>query len=142
VLEGSLDATMARTIIAKQQVIDAALDSNVPYVPEEFGVSILPVVGVFVPDEKSHATEGLTRRQVEAESIHVDPAEVLRVHRALRYLAGVCDFAHAKDGQGFNMIDAKIGHQLAVQETLTPKQTVLGQKIILKYAKQLAGAAL
>ena len=141
VLEGSLDATMARTIIAKQQVIDAALDSTEAFTVEEIDAPVLPMVDP-EPDIARPATAGVSRRQVEVESIQVDPAEVLRVHRALQYLAGVCDFAHARDGQGFNMIDARIGHQLAVQETLTPKQTVLGQKIILKYAKQLAGAAL
>ena len=141
VLEGSLDATMARTIVAKQAVIDAALDSPEPFTVEELDIPEIPATLTkdTSPDVARAATAYVSRKQVEKEAVDIAPGEILRVHRALQYLAGVCDFAHAQDGQGFNMVDARIGHQLAMQASLSPRQAVLGQKIIAKYHRQLAG---
>lgn len=141
VFEHSLDATMLRTNIAKLEVIEAVLDTE-----HHFTVEKLDFIEGVVPEEeptpeKSPATVALNHEEVKKVAIQLDPAEVLRIHRSLQYLAGVCDFAHAKDGQGFNLIDARIGHQLAMQETLSPQQAVLGQRIIQKYHTQLKGMA-
>jgi hypothetical protein len=59
------------------------------------------------------------------------------VQQGLRVLAGVCDYAQAKDEVGFNAIDARIGHVLAEQSKLSPKQAVLGKKVLRKYKRQL-----
>jgi hypothetical protein len=52
-------------------------------------------------------------------------------------LAGVCDGAQQLDGAGFSKVDSSIGHSLANQGWLTPRQAVLGRKIITKYRRQL-----
>jgi hypothetical protein len=64
---------------------------------------------------------------------------------ALQYLAGVCDGARALDGQGFNKVDARFGHDLAVQSLR--RRLRLGQlraayKLLVKYQGQLQDAGL
>jgi hypothetical protein len=59
------------------------------------------------------------------------------VHDQLRFLAALCDGASARDGCGFNKLDTGIGKSLAARESLSPKQALLGQKIVAKYKKQL-----
>lgn len=63
------------------------------------------------------------------------------VIKALQYLAGVCDYANKKDGQGFNMFDAEFGHSLANQTaagvTLTDGQLSKALEMLRKYQKQL-----
>jgi hypothetical protein len=46
------------------------------------------------------------------------------------------DFAAEQNGIGFNKIDSGIGHSLAEQSFLTPKQAALGLKLVQKYHKQ------
>jgi hypothetical protein len=64
---------------------------------------------------------------------------------ALQYLAGVCDGARALDGQGFNKVDARFGHDLAVQSlrrSLTIPQLRAAFKLLVKYQGQLQDAGL
>jgi hypothetical protein len=59
---------------------------------------------------------------------------------ALQYLAGACDGARALDGQGFNKVDARFGHDLAVQSlrrSLSPSQLRAAFKLLVKYQGQL-----
>jgi len=63
--------------------------------------------------------------------------QVQLVHDQLRYLAALCDGATARDGCGFNKLDSGIGKSLAARERLSPKQALLGQKIVAKYKRQL-----
>jgi hypothetical protein len=55
----------------------------------------------------------------------------------MQMLAGVCDGAASLDGRGFNKMDAGIGHRLAELSGLTPRQAVLGQRLVRKYRRQL-----
>jgi hypothetical protein len=64
------------------------------------------------------------------------------VHMQLRYLAACCDGAQERDGSGFNKLDSQIGKQLAGLTSLTPRQALLGQKIVTKYKRQLEGLSL
>jgi len=64
------------------------------------------------------------------------------VQRALRYLAGVCDYANRKDERGFNAFDAKFGHGLASQPFLTSGQEDVAMKMLRKYRKQLEEAGI
>jgi hypothetical protein len=57
---------------------------------------------------------------------------------AIRQIAAACDGAGARDGHGFNKIDAGIGRKLALTVVLTPKQAALARKIALKYHNQLS----
>jgi hypothetical protein len=124
VLEGSLDATMARTIVEKQDVLDRALDREAS-VQWETPVTERPATARVKPDELAKAAEAIT------------PSQVAAVHECLAILAGTCDGARTKDGCGFNKIDSKIGKSLALQSELTPRQAALGQRLIRKYRRQL-----
>lgn len=120
VLEGSLDAVMASRIIEKQENITAALDAQAPATPEP-----LPVVAV--------AT--VSRQELQAS---LPPATVAAVHRCLCILAGMDgDRAQQRNDAGYNKYDSQIGNSLAERDSLSPKQAILGQKIVRKYHRQL-----
>ena len=129
VMEGSIDANMAKAIVEKQAVIDAALDA--PTVDAEADE---PVVAT------SDAVQPVNARRADlekaAEKLTAD--EILEIHQNLKTLAARCDGANAIDGQGFNKIDAAIGKSLASTGTLSAKQAALGRRITRKYAKQLS----
>jgi len=131
VLEGSIDAVMARRIVQKQAVIDRALD-------RQFEVKDEPEIPV--REDSEIATKEVTRKEVVKEAETITPEEIKTVHASLRYLAALCDGAMAQDGTGFNKFDAPIGRNLAYEASLTPKQAILGRKIIKKYRKQLESA--
>lgn len=59
--------------------------------------------------------------------------------RGIQALAGVCDYAHSQDGQGFNGTDANFGHALALTppETWTPEVTRAAWEVLRKYRRQL-----
>lgn len=127
VLSESLDARMARTIVAKQAVIDSALDVQHPerqapvYEPKQTAASHSETV-----DKLAELAMTLTDEQISA------------AHTALRLLAGMdSDYARDKNDYGFNRIDGQIGHDLAERNNLTPKQAALGIKICKKYHRQL-----
>ena len=128
VLEGSLDATMAKRLIEKQAVIDAALDKEaaLPSIP------LLPLTG-----QAQAATESASRKAIEEDAKQLSPEQIGRIHVAIRALAGVCDGARAQDGHGFNTLDTRIGHELAGQSTLTAKQAALAVRILRRYPRQV-----
>ena len=59
------------------------------------------------------------------------------VKQSIKELAGLCDFASSKDGQGFNKEDTGFGHSIAKQENWSMKQTRAGCKLVIKYHNQL-----
>jgi SWI/SNF-related matrix-associated actin-dependent regulator 1 of chromatin subfamily A len=127
VLEGSLDAKMARTIVEKQAVIDQALDKETIEIP------VTPVE----PRERG-ASELSTRDKIGEEASKMTPSRIAAVHSGLRILAGLDqDFASAKNDMGFSKIDVRIGHDLAERWELTPRQSALGAKLVNKYRRQL-----
>jgi SWI/SNF-related matrix-associated actin-dependent regulator 1 of chromatin subfamily A len=128
VLDGSIDAKMAKTLVEKQAVIDAALDDR-----ERNEIASIPTAANDGP-----ATERYSRKQIAEDAIPLTADDIAAVHEALRRLAARCDGAQAADGQGFNRYDAQIGKSLAAQHELTPRQAALGKKIIYKYRKQLS----
>jgi len=127
VLENSIDAHIAKTCVEKQEVIDKVLD-----------VGAEPDVEVVIPVIERAATKSTTRKQIEEQATKVTPEQSEAVLIALRLLAGMDgDHAQGMNGIGYNKIDTGIGHALSEYSRLSPKQTVLGMKIIKKYAKQL-----
>lgn len=128
VLEGSLDATMAKRLVAKQTVIDAALDKS----HESNDEPLLPLM----PQEEP-ATENTSRKQIAHESEALTQIQIQAVHLGLQMLAGICDGAHSLDGAGFNKFDTAIGKSLAERHSLSPKQGALGMKLVRKYRRQL-----
>jgi len=70
------------------------------------------------------------------EDVANSPNEVVYV--LTRYLAGKCDGARVPDGQGFNKIDAKLGHSLAEQpfDQWTPRQLWAARRMLTRYSKR------
>lgn len=131
VLEGSLDATMAKKVIQKQEIIDRALDMDTS------ARELADAPAVADGEADTHATDGTSKKKIEAEAAKLQPEQIRAIHEALRMLAGLCDGARQLDGSGFNRIDARIGHSLAHAPRLTPKQAALGKRIATKYRRQL-----
>lgn len=126
VLEGSMDATMARTLISKQAVLDATMDDPI-------ALGAVPVL----PIEGEPATANVSRAKLTAESLGLTEVEIAEIHADLRYLAGICDGARAKDHQGFNACDTKFGKWLAAADHLSPRAAAAAKRMLVKYKGQL-----
>ena len=124
VVEGSLDAVMAKRIIAKQEVIDQALDM------------ITQIEANTPAPSKGGTRTTFNKLAEEAETMTPDQRNAAVL--AIRQLAEMCDGAGKLDGAGFNKIDAGIGRALALTVSMTPKQCALARKIALKYRGQLS----
>ena len=119
VIDGSIDATMAHTLLAKQSVIDAALDDDIPDA---------------TPTQATPPPVTTERKPLPT----LDASETEAVHDAIRILAGLDeDFARVRNGVGFNGLDTSFGHSLAEMTSLTPRQASAGKRMIAKYHRQL-----
>ncbi len=125
VLDGSLDARLAKTLIAKQAVIDRAMDST------ERADLTVPVAAT--RDEA--ATANTSRKKIAEEADRMTDEQVALAHEAVRFLKARCDGAMTEDGAGFSKIDRAIGHDLAERPSLTRKQAALARRIALRYAR-------
>ena len=93
---------------------------------------------VIVPSKDRAATENIRPKQLEAAASQMTPEQIAAIYRGLQILAGYDeDFARDLNGVGFSKIDAAIGHSLANMVRLTPRQAVLGAKLVSKYRRQL-----
>lgn len=120
VLEESIDAYMARTVVSKQDVITKTLDEEAPKQEEE-----ATKVEKEIVKAKENKPTSFTKEQLNA------------IHRGLKVLAGICDYATSWDNAGFNKMDADFGHSLANSLTLTQRQAKHGLRMINKYRRQL-----
>jgi RNA-binding protein YhbY len=128
VLDGSLDARMARTLIAKQYVIDAALDNERPALAAE----------VETPSKDRAATQDLTVDKLAKIAEKMTPELCALVLEGLQILAGLDgDFARDQNGVGFGRMDVQIGHSLAESGSLSPRQGAIAAKLCNKYRRQL-----
>jgi hypothetical protein len=128
VLEGSLDARMVRTIVAKQDVADRALDKGLSRLEVEVELPVLQVTVGSVLDDGDAAGTG------------TPPSEELRklVHDGLKRLAGMDrDHATERNGMGFNKLDGQFGHALACRARLTDRMVPYAVKLCTKYRGQL-----
>jgi len=125
VVNGTLDAQMAKTCLEKADLADRALDAEMA---EEIRQ---------VPTLARH--EPLTRREDFEITVTREQADAIRY--LLQLLATFCDGARRLDGAGFSKVDAIIGRQLASLPFLTPRQTILGAKLVLRYRRQLGDKA-
>jgi superfamily II DNA/RNA helicase len=128
VLSGSLDARMAELIVEKQELSDRALDRDRESLIAE------PIVPVKRSQPKPVS---LRKAEIEEQATQLTLPEIQDIHRKLQIIAGMCDNAHKRDGAGFSKVDAAIGHSLAEQFSLTPKQAVLGLRLCKKYHRQI-----
>ncbi len=163
VLDGSIDARMVHTIVAKQEVITEALDT-------EHAATVDPTfdLDAAVQDAsenaaamelrrklwqaekdaeraereakamaKSAARES-SRKQLEEKAATLTDAQVADIHTALRLLDALNqDRAQMQNMMGYNKIDTGIGCELASRSSLTKMQAALGHKILRKYKRQL-----
>ena len=126
VLDGSIDAAMAQTLVEKQEIIDKALDDDIP----EKEIPVLPV--------KEPTTAKVSRKQVATEAEELTSEQIDAVHEGLKILAALDpDRAAQRNHMGFNAFDGKIGHELANVSKLTPRQAALGRRLVKKYHRQL-----
>lgn len=130
VLDGSLDARMAKMLIEKQEVIEAALDAKVASTEK-------------APPEKAAAAEpiALAEPPIEPpkfqESPQLTPAQIKAVHSALRIVASYDgDRASTLNGVGFSKMDTQFGCELAARDSLTPRQATAARKMVRKYKRQ------
>lgn len=122
VVEDSMDADMAAAIVAKQEVIDQALDAGIKELKVEEVQDM--AVEFYLDDEP-----------VEVVSEEKKAA----IHECLRYLAGMCDGAKTEDDMGFNGLDTQFGKALAKREKLTDKMALAAQKMLVKYKNTQLG---
>lgn len=132
VLDDSLDAQMAKTIVQKQSIIDAALDD--PTSREILAIPIMPIMKT----EEEPATASTSRKALDEAGSKITDEQRRAIHDCLKVLAGLDpDRAAELNGIGFNRIDNEVGHSLAEAPRLTPRQAALGLKIIQKYHRQI-----
>lgn len=130
VVDGSLDARMAHVIVAKQGVIDRALDRQAQ---PQAAANHDPVTPAPIA-----ATQDVRRSQLAAIAQRLSPDAIAAVHSGLRLLAAVdTDRAKELNAVGYNKVDSAIGHALADMPALTPMQAALGACLLRKYHRQL-----
>ena len=157
VVDGSIDARMADTILAKQAMLDKVLDARhdevVSELPEELSPAGNPdseltfmlgedgitwITNDPEAEEGTAATANTRASEVERLAEWVTNEDTEAVHEGLRLLAGMdWDHAQERNDMGFNRYDVRLGHELAERGTLSPKQAVLGAKLTNKYRRQL-----
>lgn len=145
VLDGSLDSRLAKVLVQKQEVIDQALDkgnieAEAPKMLEPVKAkeeeSVEDSAAAITKNES--ASKGTTSDDLKKQGEKLTPAQVKAIHSALQDLAfNDPDKAKSKNDVGFNGLDSMIGHSLAGQAYLTPKQAALGMKILKKYHGQV-----
>jgi SWI/SNF-related matrix-associated actin-dependent regulator 1 of chromatin subfamily A len=131
VLEGSIDALIAKKIVSKQNISDKALDKGL-----EVG-NTLTLEELAPNNYNEKSPELVTPDQITIDANKLNSKQINDIHKALQIISGMCDGAKSLDGHGFNKFDVRLGKNLAEQSRLTPKAAALGRKIVLKYRKQL-----
>jgi len=129
VLDGSLDSRVAKKLVAKQRILDKALDLAID--------ATIPVLPFDDEDERDQPPEQPELSNGKSKYPAATKRERASALLALKMLAGVCDGAQRKDGAGFNKLDAHIGAQLANLSYLTDGQVFLSKRILAKYHGQL-----
>lgn len=118
VYDKSLDAKMAKILVAKQEVADRALDQVVNMQ--------MPIV-ISAPKEEAPAKYPKTTDE-----------EKVAAKAAMQLLDAMCDGARVEDFAGFNKIDTLTGKSLArVVNPYTDGQVWLARRLATKYRRQL-----
>lgn len=123
VIAGTVDSKLTKILMAKQSIIEGALDREIDTeTPERSDEPVTTSIKKSVFDE---AAKALTQEKIN------------EIHNKLKFLSMRCDGAQGIDGAGFNKLDTSIGKSLAKMSVLSPRQAALGEKIIKKYKRQL-----
>lgn len=149
VFQGSLDARMAQTLVFKEEKGYDMLDRETAALAELSTVPEPSNLDIVLP-EKLDATGPETPFELPSLSgtaSFVSPAspalskeDCEAIHAAVRNIASRCDGGATKDGEGFSLIDIRVGHSLAASERLSEGGARLALKILRKYDAQLRGA--
>ena len=120
VVDESMDARLAKTLVGKQAVLDAVLDN---------ATSIQPIAAPEPPQEAP-------QRAPEPPALP-DP-QVAAIREALGILAALDpDHAAVQNDAGFSAFDGRIGHSLASVPHLSVRQAHLGRRLLKKYHRQI-----
>lgn len=155
VVDGSLDARFVETLLAKQAVLDAALDKlpdlAAPALPGASGgpltgPALRPLVdptGPCAAEPKSYADAAVNRRRAEIDAVAKTLSEdrITAAHEAMGALMVMdADRATEKNGMGFSKGDSYVGHELAKRPALTAKEGALALELARRYRGQLDAA--
>lgn len=137
VIEGSIGATIMKRMVAKQDVIDKALDviSDKSATPWTQGTAAAGKSEEGPQGSPRSAVPASPRDLLAAEAERMTPDQRDAATEAIRFLAGRCNGARDWDRAGFSKIDSAIGKDLASRPFLSPKQCALAAKICRRYAK-------
>jgi SWI/SNF-related matrix-associated actin-dependent regulator 1 of chromatin subfamily A len=155
VYNGSIDVSVIRTAVRKQEIVDRALDIK----PDE-SCELLPpadmdeaAVLLFEKNAGRAFDSEFEFRKTRRDSVawqvkdadyekfdlsEVAETEIEIWHQNMRLLAEVCDGGEEFDGRGFNKYDSIVGHYLAKLKKLNRRQLYLAKKLSYKYRRQLA----
>lgn len=165
VLNNSIDAKIAHTLVSKQAVADAALDVENVAAGErraERDAEALADAKEAVAADVAKAAEERAEREADAAARREEAAtravkraelaeagakltelQVAAIHQALRLVADSDeDCARDLNGVGFNKIDTGVGVWLANQTELTAVQAEMGRRIVVKYQRQFGAGLL
>ena len=139
VLEGSLDAYIAQTVVAKQEVIERALDGGGSSEGSEEAPldAVSLALAALAESEGRQSAKSQQRAAEQAAAAIVSESDRRLIHDAVRVIASRCDGARELDGQGFNATDTEFGKRLAGQADLVGRQVIYARKLALKYGRQI-----
>lgn len=161
-VDGSMDAVLALSNLAKTNVIDATLDAsheltdvelpdlgpttivrdpNAPKAEFRMDADNRWVADTGTSETSSHSTgctQDVPRTEFQRLAAYITPEEIADVHMGVRELAERDrDFASSINSSGFSKIDVSLGHSLAERDELTPAQAVLAARLCNKYRRQI-----
>lgn len=131
--ENSLDEHMIKTFINKAEVNAKILDKD--NIPTEDIVFLDQPINTNSDYVTKNTTPEMLRKESEDPTITDELKQACLV--CLQSVAADdADLATEKNKVGFSKIDLMIGHDLASKSYLSPKQTVIARKLVIKYRKQ------
>jgi len=134
VLDESIDAKLAQTLVAKQEIAESALDRKAG----EYSLPEAIPVQVITSSTTSSSKKSSSQKEVE-QFPEISEAEIDELRDQMRFLAAAdMDWAAVRNGVGFSRIDGSIGHVLAEATEWTPKMAAIAKKLAHKYRRQLA----
>lgn len=140
VLEGSIDSVMMKRNVEKMDVIDQTLDRPTGSAPGVAGAVQATKLTVDIEEARRDPVDGrpVTFESVAKEAVLL-PDRALEVALQGMRMLSESDLDKARDlnGVGFSKVDVMIGHSLAGQSRLSPKQGVIAAKLCRKYRRQL-----
>ena len=129
VVDGSIDARLAQTLVNKQRVLDKSLDNVVvdePVALEDIALDV------------QAAEKTFTRKNKQPKAL--PKADVVRIQDFVVTVANNCDGAVEEDGSGFNQVDTDFGKAIAYLDSWSPAIQHAAKKMVRKYKKQIIAA--